>query len=157
MNLTPQVCENALLRLRTASKAQLHAVRHYFDRRHLEASLASLVEAARGHEAHGVPAGSPQYLVLYQQSERLITDYCQRWRRTADQLNAELPALGRLRRLAEPPLRQARTVSRTEPPVSVPTAHGTSRAATATPDPLLEPPGVRANLQSQGFQGVPIY
>jgi hypothetical protein len=111
MNLTPQVCENALVRLQSASKAQLRTAQHYFDRRHLEASLASLVEAAHGHEAHGVHAGSPQYLVLYQQSERLITDYCQRWQGTADQLNAELPALGRLRQLAEPPLRKTPTIN----------------------------------------------
>jgi len=32
--------------------------------------------------------------------------------------------------------------TRTEPPVSVPTAQGTMRAATATLEPLLEPPGV---------------
>ena len=32
---------------------------------------------------------------------------------------------------------------RTEPPVSVPIAHGTRRAATETPEPLLEPPGAR--------------
>src|SRR4030088_2458911 len=30
------------------------------------------------------------------------------------------------------------------------------RAATATPDPLLEPPGVLAVVASHGFQGVPI-
>ena len=33
--------------------------------------------------------------------------------------------------------------SRTEPPVSVPIAQGASPAATATPEPLLDPPGVR--------------
>src|SRR5690625_2365966 len=44
---------------------------------------------------------------------------------------------------------------RTEPPVSVPKAIGTNPAATATPEPLLEPPGVRATLRSHGFQGVP--
>src|SRR5262245_21124291 len=44
---------------------------------------------------------------------------------------------------------------RTEPPVSVPMAQGAMRAATATADPLLEPPGVRAILRSHGFQGVP--
>ena len=46
--------------------------------------------------------------------------------------------------------------SRTDPPVSVPIAHGAIRAATATPDPLLEPPGVRAVAMSQGFHGVPM-
>jgi hypothetical protein len=44
---------------------------------------------------------------------------------------------------------------RTEPPVSVPTAAGASPAATATPDPLDDPPGVRWTRRSQGFQGVP--
>ena len=33
--------------------------------------------------------------------------------------------------------------SRTEPPVSVPIAHGAMPEATATPEPLLDPPGVR--------------
>ena len=45
--------------------------------------------------------------------------------------------------------------SRTEPPVSVPMAQGTSRAATATPEPLLDPPGVRASAASHGLCGVP--
>ena len=45
--------------------------------------------------------------------------------------------------------------SRTDPPVSVPMAQGTMRAATATPEPLLEPPGVRWVCGSHGFQGVP--
>src|SRR2546427_6997421 len=36
--------------------------------------------------------------------------------------------------------------SRTEPPVSVPIAQGANLAATATPEPLLEPPGVRGTL-----------
>src|SRR5438045_3451752 len=44
---------------------------------------------------------------------------------------------------------------RTEPPVSVPIAHGAIRAATATPEPLLDPPGVRASVRSHGFHGVP--
>src|SRR6516164_4903245 len=43
----------------------------------------------------------------------------------------------------------------TEPPVSVPTAQGAKPAATATPEPLLDPPGVRAVAGSQGLHGVP--
>src|SRR5258708_4468771 len=42
---------------------------------------------------------------------------------------------------------------RTDPPVSVPIAQGAMRAATATPEPLLAPPGVRAALASQAFHG----
>ena len=45
---------------------------------------------------------------------------------------------------------------RTEPPVSLPMAAGASAAATATPDPLLEPPGERGVRRSHGFHGVPM-
>ena len=44
---------------------------------------------------------------------------------------------------------------RTEPPVSEPMAKPHRPAAMATPEPLLEPPGVRCTAASQGFQGVP--
>ena len=43
--------------------------------------------------------------------------------------------------------------SRTEPPVSVPIAQGTSPAATAAALPELEPPGARE--KSQGFRVAP--
>ena len=42
---------------------------------------------------------------------------------------------------------------RTDPAASVPTDAMHMPAATATADPLLEPPGIR--LRSQGLQGVP--
>ncbi|MNV32065.1 hypothetical protein D3C71_1233920 [compost metagenome] len=45
---------------------------------------------------------------------------------------------------------------RTEPPVSEPSAAGARPAATATPDPLDEPPGMRACRRSQGLRGVPM-
>ena len=45
---------------------------------------------------------------------------------------------------------------RTEPPVSEPSAAGAKAAATATPEPLDEPPGTRWVVRSQGFQGVPM-
>ena len=45
---------------------------------------------------------------------------------------------------------------RTDPPVSVPTAQLTIPEATATADPLEEPPGVRWIWRSHGFHGVPI-
>ncbi len=109
MNLAP--CENALARLQSASKAQLNVVQHYFARRDLEANLATLLDAARGHEALSVSPGSAQYVVLHQQSERLISAYCDRWKITANQLNAELPAIGKFHQLAQPPLRKAPMVS----------------------------------------------
>ena len=43
--------------------------------------------------------------------------------------------------------------TRTEPPVSVPSAKSTRPAATATADPLDEPPGSRSG--ARGLTGVP--
>src|SRR5260370_25845153 len=47
--------------------------------------------------------------------------------------------------------------SRTEPPVSVPMAMGARPAATATAEPLEEPPGGRCTARSHGFRGVPMW
>ena len=45
---------------------------------------------------------------------------------------------------------------RTEPPVSVPMATGTSPAATATAEPDEEPPGMRSSPAGEaGLRGVP--
>ena len=46
--------------------------------------------------------------------------------------------------------------SRTEPPVSVPIATGARPAATATPEPLEDPPGVLCTAGSHGLRGVPM-
>src|SRR5439155_25757745 len=45
---------------------------------------------------------------------------------------------------------------RTEPPVSVPIATGASPAATATPEPLEDRPGVLWPARSHGLRGVPM-
>src|SRR5690606_38143786 len=45
--------------------------------------------------------------------------------------------------------------TRTEPPVSLPSAKAHSPAATATAEPLLDPPGRRGTCRSQGLTGVP--
>ncbi len=99
---TPSVRVSALSRLQDAGKEQLRTVQHYFDRRHLEASLASLMQAASGHERRGLAPGSALYQVLNRESQLLTTTYCQRWQVSQEQLHAELPALAKLEQLAQP-------------------------------------------------------
>ena len=43
-----------------------------------------------------------------------------------------------------------------DPPVSVPKAQGAMPEATATADPLLDPPGVLGAPSDHGFEGVPM-
>ena len=101
---TPNVRVRALSRLQDAGKEQLRTVQHYFDRRHLEASLASLLQAGSGHERRGLAPGSALYLVLNRESQLLTTAYCQRWNVSQEQIHAELPALAKLAQLAKPRL-----------------------------------------------------
>jgi hypothetical protein len=103
MNVTPEVCKpTPWAGLRTASKAQLTALQHYFDRRNLEGSLAALIEAARGHKAQGRPPGSPVYVVLHREALLLTEAYAKRWGANLEQLYAELPGFNMLRELATP-------------------------------------------------------
>src|ERR1700734_3544486 len=102
MDPTTQQKDTVLGRLRSSTKEQLRTVQHYFDRRNLEASLASLLEAGNGHEARGLKPGSALYLVLHRESQLRVTAYCDRWQISPDRLHAELPALARLAQLAKP-------------------------------------------------------
>lgn len=103
MDVTPEVCnQNAWASLRTASKAQLLALQHYFDRRNLEGSLAALTESARGHQSQGRPPGSAVYVVLNREALLLVTAYANHWGTDVERLYAELPSLNLLRQLAQP-------------------------------------------------------
>src|SRR5271167_437712 len=108
MDPTTDVQSTVLERIQKSSKEQLRTVQHYFDRRHLEASLASLLQAANGHERRGLAPGSALYLVLHRESQLLTTAYCQRWQVSQEQLQAELPALAKLAQLAQPRSQRAR-------------------------------------------------
>jgi hypothetical protein len=94
--------DTVLERWCSSRKEQLRTVQHYFDRRHLEASLVSLLDAASGHEARGLKPGSALYLVLHRESQLRVADYCERWQVNLDRLYAELPALAKLAQLAQP-------------------------------------------------------
>jgi hypothetical protein len=103
MDPTTEMQSTVFGRLHRSSKEQLRTVQHYFDRRHLEASLASLLQAANGHEARGLKPGAAVYRVLHRESQLLVAAYCDRWQVNPDRLHAELPALGKLAQLTQPP------------------------------------------------------
>lgn len=64
--------------------------------------MASLVDAAAGHENQGLRAGKPLYRVLQREAELALGEYCRRWDLSREQVVAEIPALTRFDRLAEP-------------------------------------------------------
>jgi hypothetical protein len=62
--------------------------------------------------------------------------------------NGSRPCVGRI-----PKIPQKLAGTRTDPPVSVPSAKSTSMPATAAAEPLDEPPGIRPG--ARGLIGVP--
>jgi len=100
MNVMPEVRADAWNRLRSISRTKLLSIQRNIARRRLEANLASLIDAARGHEAQKLPLGAKVYLILHDRSQALTKAYCERWQISPEQLNAELPALHKLRQLA---------------------------------------------------------
>jgi hypothetical protein len=103
MDPTTKLRDTVLGRWHISGKDQLRTIQHYFDRRNLEAGLASLLEAANGHQARGLKAGSAFYVVLHRDSQLRVATYCDRWQVNPDRLQAELPALSKLAHLAQPP------------------------------------------------------
>jgi hypothetical protein len=76
------------------------AVRYYLDRRTLEAHLTSLLDAARIERARGVQPGAPVFAVFSRQAADKVRDHCRQWQLDARDVEAEIPAVATLRRLA---------------------------------------------------------
>jgi hypothetical protein len=103
MDPTTKLRDTVLGRWHISGRDQLRTIQHYFDRRNLEASLASLLDAANGHAARGLKPGSAFYLVLHRESQLRVAAYCDRWQIDPARLHAELPALSKLAQLSQPP------------------------------------------------------
>jgi hypothetical protein len=76
--------------------------------RQLKLAAVAASEAAQAHEANGVPAGSKEYRLLYEQVHLAITKYRQVSGEDVDLIKARLPVISVLEKLAT-----------TQPPVSV--------------------------------------
>jgi hypothetical protein len=70
--------------------------------RRLKWTVVAASEAAQGHEANGLPPGSREFQTLYNEVANKIKDYSVESGDPLDTLNARLPALCALERLANP-------------------------------------------------------
>ena len=103
--------ESPLVRLCSMGQTKLRSAQQHLERRRLESRLASLVEAARGHQAQNVPAGAEVYRLLEAALLSILSEHCERWEVQPDQLQAELPAIGMLRQLAKPQHKPPRSLT----------------------------------------------
>ena len=90
-------------RLRSFAVGKYKAVQLSIERRSFERKLERIVRTALAHQSVGLPAGHPQYKLLRQQADSTCANFAHRWNITPDLLEAQIPAIRKLKSLADPP------------------------------------------------------
>jgi hypothetical protein len=90
------------IRLRSLAVGKYKAVQLSIERRSFERKLERIVRTALAHQSVGLPAGHPQYKLLRQQADSTCANFAHRWNITPDLLEAQIPAIRKLKSLADP-------------------------------------------------------
>ena len=90
-------------RLRPFAVGKYKTVQLSIERRSFEGKLESIVRAALAHQSGGLSAGHPQYKLLTQQANSLCAEFTSRWKIDPNLLDAQIPAIRKLKSLANPP------------------------------------------------------
>jgi len=90
-------------RLRSFVVGKYKSIQLSIERRSFERKLESIVRAALAHQSGGLPAGNRQYKLLEQQADSTCAKFAHRWNITPDLLDAQIPAIRKLKSLADPP------------------------------------------------------
>jgi hypothetical protein len=88
-------------RLRSFAVGKYKAVQLSLERRSFERQLERIVRAALAHQSGGLAPGNLQYKVLRQQADSICTQFAGRWNIDPNLLNAQIPAIGKLKSLAD--------------------------------------------------------
>jgi hypothetical protein len=88
--------------LSTMLKGRWRSLHLGWEKRRLEGKLETILRSAQGHESNGLLAGDVQYQLLQGHAETICKDFAERWEIDRDLLNAQIPALCKLNRLAQP-------------------------------------------------------
>ena len=90
------------IRLRSFAAHKYKAVQLSIERRLFEGKLEKIIRTALAHQSLGLPAGHPQYKLLRQQADSTCANFAQRWNVDANLLEAQIPAIRKLKSLADP-------------------------------------------------------
>jgi hypothetical protein len=89
-------------RLRSFAVGKYKALQLSIERRSFERKLEAIVRAALAHQSGGLPAGNRQYKLLTTQAESICVDFTSRWNIDPNLLDAQIPAIAKLKSLADP-------------------------------------------------------
>jgi hypothetical protein len=91
------------IRLRSFLVGKYKAVQLSIERRSFERKLESIVCAALAHQSGGLSAGNRQYKLLTTQADSICAEFTDRWNVNPELLDAQIPAIRKLKSLADPP------------------------------------------------------
>ena len=94
---------SAWTRLRSFAVGKCKAVQLSIERRSFERKLETIVRAANAHHSCGRPPGAIQFKLLRKCADDLCANLAQRWDISPELLEAQIPAITKLRSLADPP------------------------------------------------------
>jgi len=89
-------------RLRSFAVGKCKAVQLSIERRSFERKLERIVRTALAHQSVGLPAGHPQYKLLTREVNSLCAEFASRWKIDPNLLDAQIPAIRKLKSLADP-------------------------------------------------------
>jgi hypothetical protein len=124
-------------RLQSFVVGKYKSVQLSIERRSFEGKLERIVRVALAHQSLGLPAGHPQFKLLREQADSTCAKFAQRWNIDPNLLEAQIPAIRKLKSLADP-------ASKVKPAVLV-------SAGTAGVLALFFLIGVLAGLTSIGY------
>ena len=89
-------------RMRPFAVGKYKAIQLSIERSTFERKLESIVRTALAHQSGGLPAGHPQYKLLREQANTLCSEFTSRWNINPNLLDAQIPAIRKLKSLANP-------------------------------------------------------
>jgi hypothetical protein len=89
-------------RLRSFAVGKYKAVQLSIERRSFEGKLEGIIRNALAHQSVGLPAGHPQFKLLRQQADSTCANFAHRWNIIPILLEAQIPAIRKLKSLADP-------------------------------------------------------
>lgn len=83
--------------------AKCRAIQLSIERGNFERKLETIVRAANAHHSCGRPPGAIQFKLLQECADDLCANLAQRWDISPELLEAQIPAITKLKSLADPP------------------------------------------------------
>jgi hypothetical protein len=93
---------SVLARLQSFAVGNYKSAQLSIERRSFERKLERIVRTGLAHKSVGLPAGQPQYKLLTQQANSLCAEFASRWNIDPSLLDAQIPAIRKLKSLADP-------------------------------------------------------